>query len=236
MWDLKGQTFRVPVCLWRLALRCTCMSRVNMWMSHFTQVNESRQHINESITYVNESWGILIGVRPFALHCVSPFTLFAAFVFKVHMNTSWHTYEFVIPHTWMTPFLYDSATDYNTQQHTARHCKTLQDTAIHRNTLHRNVLYIRSGLTHVSIFVWLCTTHGSTMHHTTTHCSALQHTATYCNAAHCISGARLGTRPHFYMTLQYTTTHYNALQYTATHCNTLQHTATHCNTLQHTAT
>ena len=132
----------------------------------------------------------------------------------------------------------DTATHYNTMQHTATLCDTLQQDLLH---------YYKITLQHTAI-------HCNATQHTATHCNTLQPTATHCNrtyATNTVLRLLRGTSIHckilqtHHNTLQRTVTHRNTMQHTATlcnalqytemHCNTLQHTAAHCSTLQHTA-
>jgi len=92
-----------------------------------------------------------------------------------------------------------SAALWNTQEHTATHCKTLA-TQWRYCATRSNDMYPLSALRHAA-------THCDTRRHTATHCNTLQHTATRCS------------------TLQHTATHCSTLQHTATRYNTLQHTA-----------
>jgi len=142
--------------------------------------------------------------------------------------------------------------------HTARHCKTLQDTATrcsmcdttlayqmwctyiystHCNTLQHAVVCV-TRLLHIRCIIPIYTAHIAT------HCNILQHPAIFCSICDTTLAYQMPTHAHCNTLrqtttkcpLQHTATHCNTLQHTATHCNTLQHTATHCNTLQHTAT
>ena len=93
-------------------------------------------------------------------------------------------------------------------QHTARHCKTLQDTAAHCNTMQHTATHCNTLQNKVCEFVSsmiLCwPLLKKPPQHTATHNNTLQHAATCCD------------------TLQHAATHCNILQYTATYCNTLQ--------------
>jgi len=63
----------------------------------------------------------------------------------------------------LTLAMHLTARHCNTLQHTAIHCNTLQHTAPHRTTPHHTAV------------------HCSTLHHTAPHCTTLHHTATHCN-------------------------------------------------------
>ena len=88
---------------------------------------------------------------------------------------------------------------------TARHCKTLQDTA----TQELLTLLARPSRSTIS---------PQDTDHTATHCNTLQHKSN----SHCQS------TPHG------TPYHFKTLQHTATHCNTLQHkSSSHCQSAPH---
>ena len=111
---------------------------------------------------------------------------------------------------------------YNTLQHSATHCNTLQHTT--------------AWVTRRIIRLQHAATHGNILQHTAAHCSTLQHTAAHCNtlqhaAAHC--NRLQHTATHYNTTRHQAAAHCNTQQHTAAHCTTLHHTATHCNTLQH---
>ena len=105
------------------------------------------------------------------------------------------------------------APHYNTLQHAATRCNSLQHT-----------MHIEScdcTLQHV-------VTHCNTLQHTAARCHTLQNTATHCNPLrHTIHIAPCVVSLH-------TTTHCHTLQHPATPCSPLQHAASHCNAVPHT--
>jgi len=112
------------------------------------------------------------------------------------------------------------ATHYNTLQHTATHCNTLQQQTATRwfhKTPRKRYPSSRHTAAHCNTLQHI-SAHCSTLQHTAARCSTLQHKATQCN------------------TVQHGATHYNTLQHTATHIapHTATHCNTHCNALQHT--
>jgi len=91
---------------------------------------------------------------------------------------------------------HDTATHFNTLQHTVTFCYKLQYTATHHNTLQR--MFISSTYHN-------CHAHGVTelRHHIATHCNTLRHTATHCNT---------------HNTLLQTAIHCNTSQHTCNAC------------------
>jgi len=154
----------------------------------------------------------------------------------------------------------NSATHWNTLQHTATYCNALQhtDSFIMKACLGRLAERLPYSILALPNALQPTATH--TASHPPTHCNTLQHTATHCNALQHINSfilrACLGRLaeclPHSIQALpnalqptathtQPTTTHCNThcntqhttLQPTTTYCSILQHKPTHCNKLTH---
>jgi len=146
-------------------------------------------------------------------------------------NMSWQLLQCVAVYCSVVLFLFMEAV--LTQQtafkvaltgHNAKHCNTLQYTAIHSDsgvfllsTSSGRFLMWSSTLQHTAA-------HWRRMHHAAKRCNTLQHAATCCH------------------TLHHAATHCNTLHYAQAHCGfsmwhhaapciKLQHTATHCNKL-----
>jgi len=136
---------------------------------------------------------------------------------------------------------------WNTLQHTATRCNTLQ--VIDRYHQRHGDPNLRTLLPHLQV------TQKSVLQYVAVSCSELQRVAVCCRVLHLqvtqnspISYQKKSVFYHCSTLYQRTllthplTTggcgiaHWNTLQHTATHCNTLQHTVTHCNTLQRIAT
>jgi len=131
----------------------------------------------------------------------------------------------------------NTATRYNTLQHSATLCNILQCTVAYCCTTLLDTL-LKCIATHCNTLQTHVATHCNTLQQTATHSNILQHTATYYNNT--LQHTLQHTTPHC-TTLHHTATHLEQMRTpnmgcgslnTATHCNTLQHTATHCNTLQ----
>jgi len=139
-------------------------------------------------------------------------------------NESYHTYEWVMPHTWMS---HSHVTRMNGSCHKSESVTNLD---FRNKSWEEASIRLCNTLQHT-------VTHCNTLQHLKTHCNTLQHSAARCNTVlECPDKLLEEAFIRLCNTLKHTATRCNALQHTATHCNTLQHTATHCNTLQHTAT